>query len=105
MSTKLFTLEDQGTQVILHIYGKLDVSNVGELKIATSDIIANVPNRWSGVIVNLQGLDLIDSSGVSAIVGLYKRARANHGQVLVTGARGQPMQVFQILRMDKIFGR
>ena len=56
------------------------------------------------VIVNLQGLDLIDSSGVSTLVGLYKRVRQNGGNAVITGTRGQPLQVFRILRMDKVFG-
>ena len=104
MSTQLFTLRDEGTQATLHVFGKLDVTTFGDLKTAVNDIVSQVPSRWSSVVVNLQGLDLIDSSGVSTLVGLYKRVRGNGGHVSITGVRGQPAQVFKILRMDKIFG-
>lgn len=104
MSTQIYQLRDEGTQATIQIFGKLDVQTCGQLKSAIDDIVAQVPNRWNGIIVNLQGLDLIDSSGVAAIVGLYKRVRGNGGHAHVTGARGQPLQVFQILRMDKVFG-
>lgn len=104
MSTQIYHLLDEGTQATLQIFGKLDVANCAQLKAASDDIVAQVPNRWTSVIVNLQGLDLIDSSGIAAIVGLYKRVRGNGGQAHVTGVRGQPLQVFQILRMDKVFG-
>ena len=104
MATQIYQLRDEGTQATILLFGKLDVQTCGELKSAIDDIVAQVPNRWNGIIVNLQGLDLIDSSGVAAIVGLYKRVRGNGGHAHVTGARGQPLQVFQILRMDKVFG-
>ena len=54
--------------------------------------------------VDLSGLDLIDSSGVAGLVALYKRVRANGGHVTVTGARDQPLAIFKLLRMDKVFG-
>lgn len=104
MSTQIYQLHDEGTQATIQVFGKLDVTTCAQLKAAIDDIVAQVPNRWHSIVVNLQGLDLIDSSGVAAIVGLYKRVRGNGGQALVTGVRGQPLQVFQILRMDKVFG-
>ena len=55
------------------------------------------------MVVDLSGLDLIDSSGVAALVALYKRVRAVGGQVSVTGARDQPLAIFKLLRMDKVF--
>lgn len=104
MSTQLFALRDEGTQVTLQVFGKLDVTTFGELKAAVNDIVGQVPTRWNTVIVNLQGLDLIDSSGVSTLVGLYKRVTSNGGRAVIAGTRGQPLQVFRILRMDKVFG-
>ena len=56
------------------------------------------------MIVSLAGLDLIDQSGVAVIVGLYKRVRATGGQVNVVGARDQPLAIFMLLRMDRVFG-
>ena len=55
------------------------------------------------VVVDLEELDLIDSSGVAAIVALYKRSRAQGGKVIVTGARDQPLAIFRLLRMDRVF--
>jgi anti-sigma B factor antagonist len=54
-------------------------------------------------MVDLSGLDLIDSSGVAGLVALYKRVRAQGGQVIVSGARDQPLAIFKLLRMDKVF--
>ena len=41
---------------------------------------------------------------VCLIVGLYKRVRATGGQVNVVGARDQPLAIFKLPRMDRVFG-
>ncbi|HEY0195120.1 MAG TPA: STAS domain-containing protein [Kofleriaceae bacterium] len=59
--------------------------------------------RTQKVVVDLTGLDLIDSSGVAALVKLYKGVRNLGGTVTITGARDQPLAIFKLLRMDKVF--
>lgn len=81
--------------------GKLDVLTAPEVAPIIETLVAEKRRK---VIVDLAGLDLIDSSGVAAIVGLYKRVRAAGGEVIVTGARDQPLAIFKLLRMDKVFG-
>jgi len=49
-------------------------------------------------------LDLIDSSGVAALVKLYKGVRNMGGAMTISGARDQPLAIFKLLRMDKVFG-
>jgi anti-sigma B factor antagonist len=84
----------------LRIAGTLDVITAPELG-ATIDKL--VEERRTRVVVDLAGLDLIDSSGVAVLVALYKRVRAMGGQVQVTNARDQPLAIFKLLRMDKVF--
>ena len=55
------------------------------------------------MIVDLSGLDLIDSSGVAALVKLYKGVRSGGGAITISGARDQPLAIFKLLRMDKVF--
>jgi anti-sigma B factor antagonist len=54
------------------------------------------------VVVDLSFLRVIDSSGVGAIVSLYKRVRATGGDVRVVGLRDQPLAIFQLLRLDRV---
>lgn len=100
VTTKQFTRTDNGDETTLMFSGKLDVITVPDV---APIIEALVTEKRRKVIVNLAGLDLIDSSGVAAIVGLYKRIRSNGGEVMVTGARDQPLAIFKLLRMDKVF--
>ena len=85
---------------MLRLSGSLDAMTAPEL-LPTIDRL--VEEKRTRVTVHLEGLDLIDSSGVAAIVALYKRTRSNGGRVTVTGARDQPLAIFKLLRMDKVF--
>lgn len=95
-----FQRTDQADHSTLLIAGSLDVLTAPEL-MPTIDQL--VEERRPRVTVDLSGLDLIDSSGVAALVALYKRLRAVGGQVTVAGARDQPLAIFKLLRMDKVF--
>jgi len=86
--------------VILKLAGTLDAMTAAEL---TPTINRLVEEKRMKIVVDLQGLDLIDSSGVAAIVALYKRTRSSGGRVTVTGARDQPLAIFKLLRMDRVF--
>lgn len=95
-----FQRTDQGADSTLAITGSLDVLTAPELMPTIDQLVAEKRAR---VTVDLSGLDIIDSSGVAALVALYKRLRAVGGQVTVTGARDQPLAIFKLLRMDKVF--
>lgn len=95
-----FERNDDGEHTTLRISGTLDVLTAPQLAPTIDQI---VEERRPRVVADLGGLDLIDSSGVAALVALYKRVRAGGGQVVVTGARDQPLAIFKLLRMDKVF--
>ena len=53
--------------------------------------------------MDLTALRLIDSSGVGVIVSLYKRCKAFGGDVRVAGLKDQPLSIFKLLRLDRVF--
>lgn len=84
----------------LAVRGSLDINTATQLAEEIDRIVATKPTK---VAVDLSGLDLIDSSGVAALVKLYKGVRGIGGAVAITGARDQPLAIFKLLRMDKVF--
>jgi anti-sigma B factor antagonist len=85
--------------LVLYIRGELDAVSVSELR-EMLDELAGAGHR--SVIVDLGGLRVIDSSGVGAIVSLYKRVRAHGGSACVRGARDQPLAIFKLLKLDRV---
>jgi anti-sigma B factor antagonist len=84
----------------LTIRRSLDINSAPALAEEIDKIVATKPNK---VVVDLGALDLIDSSGVAALVKLYKGVRNGGGAITIAGARDQPLAIFKLLRMDKVF--
>ncbi len=95
-----FDIQHNGNATTIAIRGSLDINSAPALAEAIDKVVMRRPEK---VGVDLSGLDLIDSSGVAALVKLYKNVRANGGSITITGARDQPLAIFKLLRMDKVF--
>ncbi len=85
--------------VRLHIGGELDAITAPELRGVFEQLAAESPRR---VVLDLTTLRLIDSSGVGAIVALFKQLRRRGGTLGVTGLSGQPRSIFRLLRLDRV---
>jgi anti-sigma B factor antagonist len=89
-----------GDQTTLKVEGELDALTAVELRPTLDAVVAGCPRQ---VTVDLSDLRLIDSSGVGALVSLYKRVRASGGDVRFVGAHDQPLAIFKLLRLDVVF--
>jgi anti-sigma B factor antagonist len=95
-----FEIERTNDETRLTIRGSLDINSAPALGEQIDKIVATRPVK---VVADLGSLDLIDSSGVAALVKLYKGVRGVGGTVAIVGARDQPLAIFKLLRMDKVF--
>ena len=95
-----FDIQRSDSETSLSVRGSLDINTAPQLAEEIDKIVASKPKK---VVVDLSALDLIDSSGVAALVKLYKGIRGTGGAVTMTGARDQPLAIFKLLRMDKVF--
>jgi anti-sigma B factor antagonist len=96
-----FTRTDTAAETRLRIEGTLDLESAPQLR-ATFDAIVGLQPRV--VILELDALVLLDSSGVGAVVSLFKRVSAAGGSVQFKGVQGQPLAVCKLLKLDRVFG-
>ena len=87
-------------EIQLTLRGSLDINSAPQLAEEIDRILSQRPTK---VTCDLSALELIDSSGVAALVKLYKGVRTGGGVVTMTGARDQPLAIFKLLRMDRVF--
>ncbi len=95
-----FTRTDTGDETLLKIEGVLDAITTPDIR---PTIEALVSEQRRSITVDLSSLRLIDSSGVGVIVSLFKRAKAYGGAVGIAGLRDQPLTIFKLLRLDRVF--
>ena len=100
MAAPSFDVQRTDTEVRVAVRGSLDINTASQLAEEIDRVLVTKPKK---VVCDLSALDLIDSSGVAALVKLYKGIRGHGGHVEMTGARDQPLAIFKLLRMDKVF--
>jgi anti-sigma B factor antagonist len=91
---------ERGEIIVFSLRGNLDALTAPSLK---KEIEALMAARKINVVFDLAGLELIDSSGVGAIVSLFKRVRTLQGDVKIARLTGQPAEIFKLLRLDRAF--
>ena len=94
------TRTDDGETTVLKIEGVLDALTAPDARPLVEAVLADQRRQ---VTVDVSGLRLIDSSGVGVIVSLFKRAKTYGGSVKVNGLRDQPLTIFKLLRLDRVF--
>jgi anti-sigma B factor antagonist len=85
---------------VLVLKGNLDAITAPDLRPTIEELVAK---RRIKVVFDLHDLTLIDSSGVGAIVSLFKKVRLLGGDVKIACLSHQPKEIFRLLRLDRAF--
>jgi anti-anti-sigma factor len=83
---------------IYMVQGSLDAASVTALK---SDF-ETLAGEGGDVVLDLSQTDFLDSSGVGAIVFLYKRLNASGHRLELQGVDGQPLRLLEFLRVTSV---
>ena len=54
-----------------------------------------------GIVVDMSNVSFLDSSGIGAMVFLFKRLRSDNRDLKIIGLSGQPKRLIQLLRIDQ----
>lgn len=100
MSTVIEGQVDDGVLRVALGINRLDAS-------ASRDFKKQVDAIWSPEVtqveMNFESVDFIDSSGVGALIGVYKRLPGDDGLVRLKGVQAPVQSVIELLRLHKIF--
>ncbi len=85
---------------ILSVSGNLDSLTVPEIRPEIEKIVSDGVRK---VALEMSGLEVIDSSGIGALVSLFKRVRGLGGDVKIVGICGQPLVILNLLGLHRAF--
>jgi anti-anti-sigma factor len=88
---------DRGGAVV-RFSGTLDAASAPSVRMQIQALAADARGA---IVLDLAGLEHIDSAGVRMIVTLIKAAEAAQGTVRLIGATGQPLAVLRLLRLER----
>lgn len=94
-----FSRQDSGRETLLRFEGAFNALSAPASRFALDTL---VNDRRSPIAIDMSAVRSIDSSGIGAVVSLYKRVLAQGGKLSVMGLHGQPLAIFQLLHLDRL---
>ena len=91
--------EENGVVVLTPTVRRLDASVAPAFKQA---VVALIDGGKQRLVLDLVGVEFIDSSGLGAMVSILK-ALGGKGALCLCGAQGAVLALFKLTRMDKVF--
>jgi anti-sigma B factor antagonist len=79
---------------------EIDITNADELRAALLESAARGPGSF---VVDLTRTQFCDTSGLHALVGVHKRARAEGGDLLLATGGAAVLRIFAITGLDQVF--
>jgi anti-sigma B factor antagonist len=86
--------------VRLELMGELDISSAPVLEEALGRIEAGQPSL---LLVDLRGLEFMDSTGLRTLVSANQRARAQDRRLAIVRGPEQVDRIFSVTRLDERF--
>jgi anti-sigma B factor antagonist len=85
---------------LLTLSGNLDINSVTELRNEIRRLIGEGELR---IIVDVDGLDYLDSSGLGVLVGALARLREKGGDLTIIVSNPKNRRVFDITKLSYVF--
>ena len=93
------TIVRQGV-LIVRLEGELDMHVADEFRRTVDDALDSSGVKY--LLLNLKGVEFIDSSGLGVILGRYKKITSKGGRILITGVRAPVKRLFEFSGVLKI---
>jgi anti-sigma B factor antagonist len=98
--TLSLTTRHEGDYTIIECVGELDIVTVPDLRELLAELIADGHYH---LVVDLQGLDFIDSTGLGVLVGGHKRVHPHDGSLQLVRTKERILELFRITGLANIF--
>jgi len=85
---------------VLAVSGEVDVATVPRLREQLHGLVAQGSNK---IIVNLDAVDFLDSTGLGVLVGGLKKVRAHDGSMELICSQDRLLKIFRITGLAKVF--
>lgn len=96
----LENMEKNGILVVKLLEKRLDAHLAVEFKETLARLISEGHRK---ILLDLETVEFIDSSGLGAIVSALKRISGENGDLIICSLQDATSSMFKLTRMDKVF--
>ena len=93
--------EDAARLPVVAVHGELDFETAPELRRALIEAIGEQPGR--PLVVDLEGVDFIDSAGLGVLVGGLKRVKDGGGELALVATGRSVIRVLELTGLSRVF--
>ncbi len=94
------TSRQEGERSVVSVVGEIDVYTAPSLRERLNDLVASGHYH---LVVDLSGVEFMDSTGLGVLVGGLNRVRTHDGTLRLVCAQEKILKVFRITGLTKVF--
>lgn len=91
---------EHGALTVVHVGGEIDVYTAPLLREALDKQVAA---GRTNLVVDLENVTFMDSTGLGVLVGRLKLVRGQNGSLRIVSSQERILKVFKITGLDKVF--
>jgi len=92
--------EEKNGVTVFKIFGDIDINSSPDVKKSFDKSITRDKNK---VVISLENVGYVDSSGLATLVEIYKNLRTYAGKLKLTNLSDKVRGLFEITKLDKLF--
>jgi RNA polymerase sigma-B factor len=93
-------VEEKGDVAVVAVAGELDISTSPELRDRLVELGGGQATR---LVIDLEGVEFLDSTGLGVLVGALKRMRSKEGELVLVCTNPRILKVFEITALTEVF--
>lgn len=86
--------------LIIRLQGEFDLVNAENIRSLIDEKLQE--KQINNLILNLNKVSFVDSSGLGVILGRYKKVKANNGQMYIVGAQPVVKKILTLSGINKL---
>ncbi len=92
-------VSEEAGRLVVRLNGDIDLEHAPRVR----ELLLECVGRQKDVVVDLTGVDYIDSSGIANLVEALQTANRQGTRFQLVSVTGQAMRVLQLARLEKVF--
>ncbi len=89
-----------GDRIVVEVSGEIDVYTAPKLRDKITELVGAGVYE---IVIDMEGVEFLDSTGLGVLVGGLKKVRAHGGSLSLVCTQDRLLKIFQITGLSKVF--